>query len=710
MASGKPPNIKEWKPNPGPQSKLFRCPADLICYGGASFGGKGLLLDEPVWTPFGPRRNGDLRVGDRICNPDGGNATVTAVYDRGTQPIFRVTFADGESIRTDGDHRWYIWLASEDSKRERHVLVEPDYPPRWKNARVVDTRTLQALIESGRAPVIPLPRQSQFIYPAQFDCAGMALGRPVVDVREVGTGETRCLSVDHPNQLYIAGDSFVVTHNTTAAVVWAAEGYDRSEYRALILRRSFPELNRKIIPYAHTLFAGVGKWKQEAHTYEFVTPDNGRSTIEFGYCENLADVERYQGTEYTRIVFDESTRFEEKIVRNFQRFNRSSVRGIRRQMLLTTNPIGPGYGWHMLMFIKDRTPYKIYHDAVWPSDKIPTGLSTCFIPAKYSDNPAGLRNDPEYPKRLRTQEGPLAQALLEGRWDVVQDTALDFVNEIHTCDPVTLPDYTFRWMAIDWGRVDKACAVWGAATDSRVYIYRDFARPGKEIKPYAREIAEMCKDEHIAFAVLSHECFANRGASHTQADEFAEVFQHYDIPLVRSDQDAEGRLMLIREFLRTTPLDQNRPELDYHYWVDRLNREGAKAMDEYRQMLANSYDRDLPRMLMFTGNGGPDIGCPYLIQTLPLLTVDPAHPRKIARNQDDHGYDALGYLLKAHTGLAQLPPEIIYRANLARARVTVPDSPLAADLAMQHARETAEAFDPNNDLRPFFWPSSRYQG
>ncbi len=126
-------------------------------------------------------------------------------------------------------------------------------------------------------------------------------------------------------------------------------------------------------------------------------------------------------------------------------------------------------------------------------------------------------------------------------------------------------------------------------------------------------------------------------------------------------------------------------------------------MAEYRPLLQNTLDFALPRMLLWRGSGGAASlmggkghGCPGLIRTLPLLVVDREEPRKVADGQDDHFYDALGYGLKAYTGLSKLPVEVIYKYNL---QGKMPDSPMAADLAMKHAQEIgmAEA-DPTLDV------------
>lgn len=58
-----------------------------------------------MYTPSGPRRFGDLEIGDRVCTPNG-VARVTNIFRFGVKPVFRLILNDGTSTRATGDHRW----------------------------------------------------------------------------------------------------------------------------------------------------------------------------------------------------------------------------------------------------------------------------------------------------------------------------------------------------------------------------------------------------------------------------------------------------------------------------------------------------------------------------------------------------------------------------------------------------------------------------
>ena len=70
--------------------------------------GKGHPLTTLVHTTRGLIRWGDLTVGDHVFGSDGHPTQVTAIFDRGVLPTYRVTLSDGASVDVDGDHLWTV--------------------------------------------------------------------------------------------------------------------------------------------------------------------------------------------------------------------------------------------------------------------------------------------------------------------------------------------------------------------------------------------------------------------------------------------------------------------------------------------------------------------------------------------------------------------------------------------------------------------------
>ncbi|BEV43941.1 DnaB-like helicase C-terminal domain-containing protein [Afipia carboxidovorans] len=82
---------------------------DLVTLAAPSGHGKGQPLDALVLTPQGYRKMGDLRVGHRVCAPDGSICHVIGIYPLGERQIYKVNFKDGTSTEVTSDHLWLTW-------------------------------------------------------------------------------------------------------------------------------------------------------------------------------------------------------------------------------------------------------------------------------------------------------------------------------------------------------------------------------------------------------------------------------------------------------------------------------------------------------------------------------------------------------------------------------------------------------------------------
>jgi predicted phage terminase large subunit-like protein len=132
----KHPEIKTqtWKgfsmpgPQAGPQEAFLNSTADIVIYGGAAGGGKGLALDTPIRTPSGYVSMGDLRVGDFVYDENGHSCKVTFVTDPVLRDCYLLTFDDGSTLLADDVHRWLTYDA-----KELSALTHKD--PEWRARR-----------------------------------------------------------------------------------------------------------------------------------------------------------------------------------------------------------------------------------------------------------------------------------------------------------------------------------------------------------------------------------------------------------------------------------------------------------------------------------------------------------------------------------------------------------------------------------------------
>lgn len=243
------------------------------------------------------------------------------------------------------------------------------------------------------------------------------------------------------------------------ALLMAALQYvDVPGYSALILRRTWPDLNAPgaILDRARTWLAGT-----DAHAGEggriWTFPSGAR--IQFGYLQFDKDKHKYQSAEYQFIGFDELTHFEEATYNYmFSRIRRpqlacvncqepvrkyfhasgapywkhTSKRGqklcpqiypdpkvlaqypgaktdgltifdVPLRMRSATNPGGIGHAWVRAHFIDERTRKK----------------GATFVPASLLDNPSLDRES--YQKNLMHLNSVDRERLLKGDWDVTEE-------------------------------------------------------------------------------------------------------------------------------------------------------------------------------------------------------------------------------------------------------------------------------------------------
>lgn len=70
----------------------------------------------------------------------------------------------------------------------------------------------------------------------------------------------------------------------------------------------------------------------------------------------------------------------------------------------------------------------------------------------------------------------------------------------------------------------------------------------------------------------------------------------------------------------------------------------------------------VPRLQVLDKVGGPgNLGCPYLIKTIPQMRFDPKHPLRMADSKNDHGVIALAYFLISSGAMERKSTNSLYR-------------------------------------------------
>lgn len=212
-----------------------------------------------------------------------------------------------------------------------------------------------------------------------------------------------------------------------APLRWIGNG----AFRALLLRRSYPELERTLIARSRDLYPRLGGvYNEQRHEWTF--PSGAK--IAFGYCETDADALRYQGTEWCFIGFDELTHFSESQYRYLTSRARSSA-GLPIRIRSTTNPGGRGHEWvkarwaaWLVKPVAARPCELRWYDPDGRACDADTewSLSRTFVHATLDDNPFLGR---EYRAQLMALDPVTRAQLLGGDWDVTPGEGKYFPRE-----------------------------------------------------------------------------------------------------------------------------------------------------------------------------------------------------------------------------------------------------------------------------------------
>ena len=410
--------------------------------------------------------------------------------------------------------------------------------------------------------------------------------------------------------------------------------------KQILLRNSFPELNRTLILNSFTLYnPDLCTYNSTNKKWTFY---NG-SIIEFGYLEKDMDVMNYQGAEYDVIRFDELTHF---TLYQYD-YMKSRCRGVNdypKQIKSTSNPGNRGHYWVKGKFLTGKKPLNVYKYGL---------TSTQFIPARVQENNFLMDADPDYVKRLMQLPDQERKALLDGDWDIYEGMSFEkFSQDIHVIKPFEIPDHWYRWMCVDNGYTDPFAWYWMAVDEfGTVYVYREFTRMYEDPKltytQQAEKVKEKClkvnkdtmelEEERIEYIVAGHDAFAV-------------------MPTTRTSQTPQGKSLI--DYYEEAGLSGfTKPITD---------RKLKKAvMIEYLEPYPDQEGKPTAKLKIFDT-------CKVLIEMIPMQVNDENDPEKVAETKIDHWIDAICYgLLSYHKsatkGLTQdLPPIAKHKQRLGR--------------------------------------------
>lgn len=95
--------------------------------------GKGVLLTSDILTPEGFKKNGDLRLGDKVISPVDGKAyPIDGIFPQGMRQTYRVYFSDGTSTVCDDNHLWAVQDTHGRQRKRPFRVVDMQTLLKWK--------------------------------------------------------------------------------------------------------------------------------------------------------------------------------------------------------------------------------------------------------------------------------------------------------------------------------------------------------------------------------------------------------------------------------------------------------------------------------------------------------------------------------------------------------------------------------------------------
>jgi len=407
-----------------------------------------------------------------------------------------------------------------------------------------------------------------------------------------------------------------------AAIKWCLENPGLQVY---LFRRKYPDLmsNHMEGPKGfRALLAGL-----EAANYCRIL--NGGKEIRFWngskiwlrHLQYTKTLSSYQGTEIHVLLMDEVTHFEDA----HYRFLRSRVRlgawrppeqnkGFFPRIICSANPGGIGHHWVKSSFV-DQGPFRILR-----TDPLEGGMRRQFIPALSNDNPALLRDDPDYLDRLRGLGDPLlVRAMLDGDWDIVAGAMFGEMwrKDKHIIKPFSIPYGWGFWRGGDDGFVAPASLHWFSQNPDtkQIIVCREFYKPNQ----HAPQLGETTTR-------IDREIMVRRGTEEGYLNEtLTGILDSAAFSKTGASQTTRGQQM--------NDLGCN--------WKASVKGPGSRVQRV----------RNLGRLLdvdQVTGNPGIVFfdTCVNAIRTIPTLPRDENDVEDIDTNAEDHAFDSVTYGLQ----------------------------------------------------------------
>jgi hypothetical protein len=428
-----------------------------------------------------------------------------------------------------------------------------------------------------------------------------------------------------------------------------------------IFRRHYKELHQSIVPMVLSMLPrGTYRFDKQLGRLEF--PHNN-SIVWFLHCARESDVILYQSSNWRKLGIDEASHMTQFIVD----YLTTRVRGDYRQaqVLLGSNPGGPGHGWLKRRFVRPTgldvgprpspRPLEVWRP--YPPREKPDQymMSRVFIPAFVQDNVEMVKADPHYFDRILALGGAKARQLAYGDWDSNDGMmfgpdweAEHIVSESDTT-LLTLgfhPQQIIPWHVIprsDW-RPPQSATIFGSIDygyGAPWSFHLHAILPGGHIRTffefYRAGIRDRVQAEMIRTAIGRLMEPVSAGGCHMQRPQWLV----YD-PQMDNTREEVGLTESISDVYRQVLTESGLAV----QLIAGAKSSRKSRIQRTKDALAPSAD-GLPHWQI-------TLACPELIRTLPEMPTDPDDPEAIDEDAEDHAWEECGRFLEHRP----IPPRV----------------------------------------------------
>ena len=274
---------------------------------------------------------------------------------------------------------------------------------------------------------------------------------------------------------------------TDTALQWLLYDSDNNELRCLVIRRNATDL-ADFVDRARIKYSPLGA-KVSGNPAVIKFPSG--AMIYTGHLGTPDAYTKYQGWEIHRLLMEEVTHIPtEKLYEKLLGSVRSTAEGIETQVLLTTNPGGPGHEW-----VKDRFQIDVKPSKIKFADE--RGRTRIYIPATIRDNPHLMKADPNYLKYLESLPEQLREQWLNGSWDDMDIDGAYYIKQMNTAAkdgrittvPIESSLRTFTFW--DLG-ISDATSIWVVqAHGNEIRIVSYYENNGEGLKHYVNWLHDL---------------------------------------------------------------------------------------------------------------------------------------------------------------------------------------------------------------------------